>query len=819
MAGLLISPYPTMAPSVTEQPSMTHAPTPITPAPTTLKFEDSFAPWWITFVVMFVAILIMVLGVRKVLADAEEKRLRIQKNLKRLKKRIAAGDEFMAEHGYSWDWVFVFKVAEADDKPDHFQRKFSVRNIVSKLCEAGLQTSMFYSVQQDEVYCKVRAVPDRLKSEADRINHPMQLDPMCLKAICDRGRLDKEGWGPLHYTTGEGSGFETEVAPYEGHFAPYDKERADADDLPFRRYEHGFCRTVDRMKLIASIVEAPISEKGCNLKLKDLVVKKACLAVYPLHDHLDLVLLQAKWLRLFKLPHRQPEDLIKNYFGEKIGLYFVWLGHYTKWLMSASVMGGCCYVAISAEGNDPDNAAIPYFSVYMSLWATLYLESWKRQEKRTACKWGMIGFEQEQQSRPEFDAISFFRESPVTGKQEKYFPAAKRFPVLAYSSAISATFIVTVASAIVAIYIFKAFLGAPAPYGKVYLGSGKVSDDPDEQSFALGGIIGGAMNSIQILIMNAVYQVVAVKLTDAENHRTETQYEDSLISKTFSFQFVNSFMALIYLAFIKEPLAIYAPWSGEAHCYPNCFTELNVSLGTIFIANILAGNLGEILPPIINARLKAKAESKGMVLQDASVKLTDVEKQFIAEEYDVLMGTFKDYGEMVIQFGYCTLFVAAFPLAPLLALVNNCIEIQVDGWKLCQVHRRPYAVGAEDIGTWFVFLDLMSTFAVVSNMALFVFTGHQLKHWSGIGKVVFFLLMEHALLSVKWLIAAVIPDVPEDVQEQQEREAFILSKVVHNIADDAADEEFESNEMIDLSVKLTDLVPAMDRDTIAMSMT
>jgi len=42
---------------------------------------------------------------------------------------------------------------------------------------------------------------------------------------------------------------------------------------------------------------------------------------------------------------------------------------------------------------------------------------------------------------------------------------------------------------------------------------------------------------------------------------------------------------------------------------------------------------------------------------------------------------------------------------------------------------------------------------------------------------------------------------------------------VHNIADDAADEEFESNEMIDLSVKLTDLVPAMDRDTIAMSMT
>lgn len=52
-------------------------------------------------------------------------------------------------------------------------------------------------------------------------------------------------------------------------------------------------------------------------------------------------------------------------------------------------------------------------------------------------------------------------------------------------------------------------------------------------------------------------------------------------------------------------------------------------------------------------------------------------------------------------------------------------------------------------------------------MALFVFTGHQLKEWNGIGKVVFFLVMEHALLSLKWFIAAVIPDVPDDVQEQQ----------------------------------------------------
>ena len=36
-----------------------------------------------------------------------------------------------------------------------------------------------------------------------------------------------------------------------------------------------------------------------------------------------------------------------------------------------------------------------------------------------------------------------------------------------------------------------------------------------------------------------------------------------------------------------------------------------------------------------------------------------------------------EYLEMVIQYGFITLFVAAFPLAPLLALINNVFEIRL----------------------------------------------------------------------------------------------------------------------------------------------
>jgi hypothetical protein len=59
-----------------------------------------------------------------------------------------------------------------------------------------------------------------------------------------------------------------------------------------------------------------------------------------------------------------------------------------------------------------------------------------------------------------------------------------------------------------------------------------------------GGIITALINAIQIQVLNAVYNNIAVALTDYENHRTNTEYEDSLIGKTFIFQFVNSFSSL-----------------------------------------------------------------------------------------------------------------------------------------------------------------------------------------------------------------------------------------------------------------------------------
>lgn len=52
--------------------------------------------------------------------------------------------------------------------------------------------------------------------------------------------------------------------------------------------------------------------------------------------------LGVRWLQYFRVPWKEPTDEIKSYFGEKIGLYFLWLGHYTTWcaLYGEGTLGG-----------------------------------------------------------------------------------------------------------------------------------------------------------------------------------------------------------------------------------------------------------------------------------------------------------------------------------------------------------------------------------------------------------------------------------------------------------------------------------------------
>ena len=83
-----------------------------------------------------------------------------------------------------------------------------------------------------------------------------------------------------------------------------------------------------------------------------------------------------------------------------------------------------------------------------------------------------------------------------------------------------------------------------------------------------------------------------------------------------------------------------------------------------------------------------------------------------------IMGIIMDYAELAQQFGYITLFVVSFPLAPLLALANNYVEFRSDAFKLLTQMRRPVPRGAEDIGSWQRVFKIITCIAVITNSAL-----------------------------------------------------------------------------------------------------
>lgn len=73
---------------------------------------------------------------------------------------------------------------------------------------------------------------------------------------------------------------------------------------------------------------------------------------------------------------------------------------------------------------------------------------------------------------------------------------------------------------------------------------------------------------------------------------------------------------------------------------------------------------------------------------------------------------------LVLQYGFVTIFVAAFPLAPFFALLNNIFEMRLDAKKFLRFYRRPVPRRVKDIGVWFRILDIIGRLSVVTNVSM-----------------------------------------------------------------------------------------------------
>jgi anoctamin-10/anoctamin-7 len=310
-------------------------------------------------------------------------------------------------------------------------------------------------------------------------------------------------------------------------------------------------------------------------------------------------------------------------------------------------------------------------------------------------------------------------------------------------------------------------------------------------------------------------------LNNYENHRTDTEFEDALISKVFIFQLVNSFAALTYVSFIKNFLGISCVKN-------NCIGDAAASLSTIFIVRLMTSAVTQVFVRQFLQGQKEASETKGL---EPGVFPTPLEEQYILDEYPVLLGTLQDYAALIIQYGFTILFVGAAPIAPLLSFVSSYIQIRIDGWRLCQAHRRPQPRTAEDIGVWQDMVEIISFLSVVYNFGLLFFTSHYLidvswefrcaaypsdclpvtlssDHCAHLlcplhcgTRWIMFIVVEHSMFILKGVLSSSIGDTPEEVEMQLARQNFLCSKVIDNMPD-PVEEEYQ------MSSKKTNIIIA-----------
>eukprot|EP00741_Cyanophora_paradoxa_P021732 tig00000241_g20975.t1 len=677
----------------------------------------------------------------------------------------AADLEFKDDYSpkITWDYCFAFPRLPKDVTPENIEQHKNRRRIITALKNARLKLKKTNT--DKEIFVKVSAPQGVLEELAERMELQMLL---------------KEQYG---------GGFDK--------FTRITKHR-------FEGAGSRFFKSGERIQIVKFAIEAERRYGGAELHdLSDMLQKGELLGVFPLHEKRSQQWLIQNWALAFFKP--QPLDKVEEYFGARIAMYFAFLGAYCKWLTYVTVLGiiaaGFVYTdrapparVVTLDGDEQivrplsyDGPATLFYNLVLAVGVTLFIELWGRQEAVCCYTWNQQDYVSKERTRPEYigklkkgfwseenDWVSLdnidaeahgYPEISVTDKYSQH----SRGKAAAVWSFIATLMVMVVATA-VSLLTFRAYMRRTA----------------GEQ---IAGIVGGLAFAVTINVYGFLYIKIARFLNDRENFRTDSLYEDSLIAKVYLFQFVNNYVSFFWIAFVKNAEVelfgrkevCMSTVPGNPGSPPNCMQELNRQLGSVFISQIFIGNIIEVVIPYLKRQFKKfQAMRRQAMLGDADVRRTTrVEQEFHLVEYE---SPFDDYCELVIQFGFISIFAAAFPLAPLFALINNLVEIRSDAYKILTSYRRPEFLGAQGIGTWKAIMEIVSVVSVVTNMMILCFTSTFLDRWVErnefkhpiFAKFMLCVVVEHGIFFVKWLMSTLIPDVPKSIRRKVARQDKLL---------------------------------------------
>ncbi|XP_054053689.1 anoctamin-9 [Rissa tridactyla] len=488
-------------------------------------------------------------------------------------------------------------------------------------------------------------------------------------------------------------------------------------------------------------------------KLHDLRKKRVFEAAFPLHEKEEVrEFLKERWARWRDIFSQQPIEKIRCYFGEKVALYFAWLGWYTYLLGFAAVAGLLVFVTgitvfnssqVSKEICEAtntimcplcdqkcpfwllsdtctyakvthmiDNEGTVLFAMFMAIWATVFLELWKRQRATVVTDWDLYRWDEEEEELA-MELINNLQHEPQQ-YQHSYF----RSTIILLLVLVMIAVLIGIAHGLVIYRVVATALFTQSDLEFLR-----------EQANTMAVMTGAVLHYITIVIMTKVNRRVALYLCELEKPRTFSQHENSFTIKIFTFQFFTNFSSLIYIAFFLGRInghpgnyvRIAGRWRLE-ECHPSgCITDLFIQMAIIMLLKQTISNVMEYLVPWISHKLHKKwqrPKKRRVMLGEEEAAEDPCKRQWLSN-YQLsevnAFSLFDEFLEMVIQYSFTTIFVAAFPLAPLLAFCNNLFEIRLDAIKMMRLRRRIVPRKANDIGIWLQVLEAIGILAVIGN--------------------------------------------------------------------------------------------------------
>ncbi|XP_071051463.1 anoctamin-4-like [Onthophagus taurus] len=377
-----------------------------------------------------------------------------------------------------------------------------------------------------------------------------------------------------------------------------------------------------------------------------------------------------------------------------------------------------------------DNNYTVFLAIAVTIWATIFLELWSRQEIIWQYKWNL------NKSIPHIDEMAnykvrvhnYLKYNKHTKTETHYTPFYMKSERILIS-------ILGVIGGVIIVILTTATIVISEHFISYYILKYRIKIAVDHLLLLLR-CYGYFVTIVLMRIYSPYLAKLAKVLTDQEIHRTKTEYLNAYILKSYTLAFFNSYIMTFYNCFVKESMytnpgdyKIFHKYFGigAVLCPPSMGCYGRIFLMTVFsilkryiLMFFYKSYLVELL--IMGVKHLYKIIYEEITLNyDRGPELPQWEEEYSLKPISSIFFA-NAFTKRILEYGLLTFYSATVPVLPGLVLLNNIVELRLTAMSLIRHSRRNVPKRVLGLGSWNNVLQFVTRLSYLISGALICFT-------------------------------------------------------------------------------------------------